>query len=450
MTASSDFEDYAGYTKSADGQKMVAFTLIDGVFLTYNFPGSETTYFYALGNDGRAAGYYEDSEGLHHGVILENGELRQYDFPNSVETEIYGISDATGVLTGNFTDMSGVRRGFSGEIIVEYPDAAATYANFVNADGTIVGSYVDADGLYFIYMRTPDGRYVSLERPPQQAAMIEYLFLPGISDAGVIVARAKLVGSVPRTSVGTFQHGLQELKVPGSISTEGWNINQDGSIVGYYDSADGRRHGFIARPAPDAAQPVVAPPSFNYTFEGIDVPGVASLALTASSDFEDYAGYTQSADGQKVVAFTLIDGVFKTYDFPDSQNTYFYALGNNGQAAGHNEDSEGLYHGVVLENGELRQYDFPGAVQTEIYGISDATGALTGNFTDVSGVRRGFSGDVIVEFPGAPETYADFVNASGRMVGSYVDADGLYHSYVRAPDGSFISLNLPLPQTAKD
>ena len=115
-------------------------------------------------------------------------------------------------------------------------------------------------------------------------------------------------------------------------------------------------------------------------FEGIDVPGVAFLALTASSDFEDYAGYTQSADGQKMVAFTIIDGVFKTYEFPGSQNTYFYALANNGQAAGHYEDSEGLYHGVVLENGEMRQYDFPGAVQTEIYGISDATGALTGNF----------------------------------------------------------------------
>ena len=73
----------------------------------------------------------------------------------------------------------------------------------------------------------------------------------------------------------------------------------------------------------------------NYTFESIDVPGVDFLALTASSDFEDYAGNTRSADGQKIVAFTLIDGVFKTYDFPGSQNTYFYALGNNGQAAGH-------------------------------------------------------------------------------------------------------------------
>ena len=103
---------------------------------------------------------------------------------------------------------------------------------------------------------------------------------------------------------------------------------------------------------------------------------------------------------------------------PGSQNTYFFALGNSGQAAGHYQDSAGLFHGVVLENGELRQYDFPGAVETQIYGISDTTGALTGNFIDASGVRRGFSGDTIVEFPGALETYADFVNSEGGMVGS--------------------------------
>ena len=71
--------------------------------------------------------------------------------------------------------------------------------------------------------------------------------------------------------------------------------------------------------------------SDNYTFETIDVPDVDFLALTASSDFEDYAGYTKSADGEKDVAFTLIDGVFTTYDFPGSQNTYFFALGNDGQ-----------------------------------------------------------------------------------------------------------------------
>ena len=447
LTASSDFEDYAGYTKSADGEKDIAFTLIDGVFTTYDFPGSQNTYFFALGNNGNAAGHYEDSEGLFHGVVLENGELREYNFPDSVETEIYGISDATGALTGNFIDASGVRRGFSADEIIEVPEATETFADFVNSSGGMVGSYVDADGLYHPYIRTPVGRFVSLDLP--EAPNLEYFFVHGINDAQIVVARTKRIDDLPGTLVGTFRQGLKGFKVPGSVFTEGYNINQDGSIVGNYESADGRRHGFIARPITDTAapiedQPVAATPAdLNYTFESIDVPGVEFLALTASSDFEDYAGYTKSADGQKDVAFTLIDGVFTTYDFPGSQNTHFYALGNNGNAAGHYQDSEGIHHGVVLENGELRQYDFPNAVQTEIYGISDATGALTGNFIDASGVRRGFSGNLIIEAPEASATFADFVNASGRMVGSYIDADGLYHPYMRQANGRFISLDLP-------
>ena len=439
LTASSDFEDYAGNTPSSDGERTVGFTLIDGVFTTYDFPGSQNTYFYALGNDGTAAGYYEDSDGLHQGIIMENGELRQYDFPGAIQTEIYGISDVTGALTGNFIDVSGVRRGFTGDTIIEFPGAVATYADFVNASGGVVGSYVDAEGIYHPYVRTPNGRLVSLDLP--RAAMLEYFFVHGINDANVVVARAKPVDGVPLTYVGTARQGLEELHFPGSVSTEGWNINQDGSIVGYYDSADGRRHGFIAKPAIDDGS-IVAPIDLNYTFESIDVPGVEFLELTASSDFEDYAGNTRSADGEKIVGFTLIDGVFTTYDFPGSQNTFFYALGNDGQAAGHYEDNNGLYHGVVLENGKLRQYDFPGAVQTELYGISDATGALTGNFTDASGIRRGFTGDTIVEFPGAPETFADFVSA-GRLVGSYIDGDGVYHPYTRTPEGRFISIDLP-------
>ncbi len=441
VTASSDFEDYAGYTPSPDGQKMVAFTLTDGVFKTYDFPGSKNTFFYALDNDWGAAGYYEDSDGLHHGVILENSELRQYDFPDAVETEIYGISDATGALTGNWIDASGVRRGFTGDEIIEFPEATETYADFVNSSGGMVGSYVDAEGLFHPYVRTPDGRFIPLKLP--RAVTLEYFFVHGINDAGAIVARGKQVDSVPGTLVGTFRGGLSPFSVPGSVSTEGYNINQDGSIVGHYTSTDGRIHGFIARPAaPVDAESVVTPTDLTYTFESINVPGVDFLALAASSDFEDYAGYTRSPDGEKDVAFTLIDGVFTTYDFPGAQNTYFFALGNNGNAAGHYEDSDGLFHGVVLENGELRQYDFPGSVQTEIYGISDATGALTGNFTDDSGIRRGFTADTIVEAPGALETYADFVSA-GRLVGSYVDAEGLFHPYVRAPEGRFISIDLP-------
>ncbi len=437
LTASSDFEDYAGYTKSADGEKDVAFTLIDGVFTTYDFPASQNTYFFALGNNGNAAGHYQDSDGLFHGVVLENGDLRQYDFPGAVQSEIFGISDTTGALTGNFIDASGVRRGFTGDEIIEIPGALETYADFVSA-GRLVGSYVDASGIYHAYIRSPQREVISIELP--DGPNLEYYFVHGINDAGTYIARAKVVDDIPRTYVGTFT-GREELRFPGSVSTQGYNINQDGSIVGNYDTSDGRRHGFIARPAGEAAAQPVVPISFNYTFESIAVPGVTYLELTASSDFEDYAGNTRSMDG-KGIAFTLIDGVFKTYDFPGSQITYFYALDNNGQAAGHYEDNDGLHHGVILENGELKQYDFPGAVETEIYGISDVTGALTGNFIDASGIRRGFSGETIVEFPGATATYADFI-VTDRLVGSYVDAEGVYHPYIRDAGGRMRSIDVP-------
>ena len=438
VTASSDFEGYAGNIPSADGEKMVGFTLIDGVFETHDFPGAKNTYFYALGNNGIAAGHYEDSEGLYHGVILENGELRQYDFPNAVQTEIYGYSDSTGVLTGNFTDASGVRRGFSGETIVEFPGASETYADFVSTIDNVVGSYVDAEGAYHAYLRGPGGSFATLDLP--LAGELDYFFLHGINSALIAVGRAKAVGDVPRTFVGNPLR-LQELKVPGSVSTEGWNVNEDGSVVGHYDTADGRRHGFIARPMQETI-PRPAP-DLSYTFESIDVPGVDFLAVTASSDFFHYAGNMRGPDGEKDVAFTLIDGVFTTYEFPGSQGTYFYALGNNGIAAGHYKDSDGLFHGVILENGELRQYDFPGSVETEIYGYSDSTGALTGSFVDASGVRRGFSGDTIVEYPGAPATYADFVSWTRNIVGSYVDAHGVYHAYMRSAVGRFLSIDLP-------
>ena len=443
LTASSDFEDYAGYTKSADGEKDVAFTLIDGVFMTYDFPDAQNTYFFALGNNGLAAGHYQDSDGLYHGVVLENGELRQYDFPNAVQTEIYGISDATGALTGNFIDASGIRRGFSGDLIVEYPGASATYADYVNSSGAMVGSYVDADGVYSPYVHVPTSGFLSLDVP--EATNLEYFFIHGINDVIAVVARFKRVDDVPSTYVGTlFETELQEFQVPGSVSTEGWNINQDGSIVGHYDSADGKRHGFIARPisdtdAPLDDEPVVAPFYSTYIFESINVPGVEFLALTASSDFEDYAGYTKSDDGEKIVAFTLIDDIFTTYDFPGSENTYFYALGNDGSAAGHYEDSQGLFHGVVLENGELRQYDFPGAVETFIYGIADETGELTGDIIDASGVHLAFTGDTIVAFPGATATYSGFTNSRLGMMGTYLDAEGVYNTFLRNLDGRFVS-----------
>ncbi len=248
LTASSDFEDYAGYTLSPDGEKVVGFTLIDGVFKTYDFPGSQDTYFDALGNDGSAAGHYEDSDGINHGVILDpNGELKQYDFPGAAETAIYGINDETGALSGDIVDEDGFTHGFSGDTVISFPGAVHTYADFVNADGVVVGSFIDANGAFQGFIRDPDGSFTTIDIPG--IPDLWYIFVKGINNDGVVVFRARAPGDIQRSYILLPGGEPQELQFPGSVTTTVRNINQDGSIIGYYASEDRRLHGFIARPA---------------------------------------------------------------------------------------------------------------------------------------------------------------------------------------------------------
>ena len=249
VAASNDFGDYAGNTRGPDGKKKVGFTLIDGVFQTYDFPGSLNTFFYALDNTGKAAGHYKDVDGLYHGVIMEDGKLTQYDFPGAAETHIYGLSDETGALSGNIVDAAGVTHAFSGELTITFPGAVNTYGDFVNAAGAVVGSYVDTDGIPHGFIRHPDGSFTTIDLP--KMPNLQFLFVNTITDLGVVGFRAKAADDILRSYILMPDGTLYEVRIPGSVSTVVRNVNQDRSIIGYYDSADGRRLGFVGRPTTD-------------------------------------------------------------------------------------------------------------------------------------------------------------------------------------------------------
>ena len=223
--------------------------MIDGVFKTYDFPGSLNTYFYALDNTGKAAGHYKGPDDLYHGVIMEDGKLTQYDFPGAVETHIYGLSDETGALSGNIVDAAGVTHAFSGELTITFPGAVNTYGDFVNAAGAVVGSYVDADGVPHGFIRHPDGSFTTIDLP--KMPNLQFLFVNTITDVGVIGFRAKAVDDILRSYLLLPDGTLYEVRIPGSVSTVVRNVNQDRSIIGYYDSTDGRRLGFVGRPTTD-------------------------------------------------------------------------------------------------------------------------------------------------------------------------------------------------------
>ena len=254
LTSSNDLGHYAGNTRSPDGEKFIGFTLIDGVFSTYDSPGSLRTVFYGLNNTGQAVGYYDDPDEIFHSLIVQNGEFTQFDFPGAAETQIFGVSE-TGQPAGNIIDATGVNHGFIGDAQVDYPGAATTYADHVNAGGVLVGSYIDADGTYHGYMRHLDGSFTNIEFPGMPPNL-EFLFVNAINDAGVTVFRAKVEDDVARSYVLMPNGEPMELRFPGSVTTVARDIDAKGQVAGYYDMEDGRRHGFIASPATVLGQSV--------------------------------------------------------------------------------------------------------------------------------------------------------------------------------------------------
>ena len=238
LTSTNDLGHYAGNTRSPDGERTVGFTLIDGVFSTYDVPGSLAFGFYGLNNAGKAVGFYQDANQVSHGVIVQHGELTQFDFPGAAETEIFGVSES-GLLIGDIFDADGAIHGFVGDELFDVPGAATTYADDMNAAGVLVGSFVDADGVYHGYIRRVDGSFNTFDFPGM-LSNLEYLFVNAINDAGIIAFRAKEFDSLERTFIRFPNGTIKELKFPGSVTTVARDIDRDGLVVGYYDTP-GRR-----------------------------------------------------------------------------------------------------------------------------------------------------------------------------------------------------------------
>ena len=282
LTSSNDLGHYAGNTRDTDGESMIGFTLIDGLLSTYTVPDSLTFGFYGLNNAGKAVGFYQDVNEISHGVIVQEGELTQFDFPGAAETEIFGVSES-GLLIGDIFDADGAIHGFVGDEQFDVPGAVITYADDMNAAGILVGSYVDADGVYHGYIRHADGSFTIFDFPGM-LSNLEYLFVNAINDAGIIVFRAKEFDSSERTYIRLPNGEQTELKFPGSVITVARDINREGQIVGYYDALDGRRYGFIATPLTGE---IVEDPSSAYTvslhkgLNMISIPLKPSAPMTA-------------------------------------------------------------------------------------------------------------------------------------------------------------------------
>jgi hypothetical protein len=97
-------------------------------------------------------------------------------------------------------------------------------------------------------------------------------------------------------------------------------------------------------------------------------------------------------------------------------------------------------HGYILQNGNLQLYDVPGSTFTVVWDITPGK-EMVGTYIDAGGKQHGFlrlpdgSAPITVDFPGATATVIQGVNPGGAIVGAYTDTGNHTHGFLGVPAG---------------
>ena len=266
---------------------------------------------------------------------------------------------------------------------IDYPGAVATLSVGINANGQIVGRFVDTSGSFHGYLLSA-GNFTAIDLPGATATRPL-----GINLTGDIVGHY--------VSQGQQEHGFllrggvfTTIDFPGAAHTKAVGINDGGDIAGYYVDAKGRTHGFV----------LVAG-----GFTTIDYPNSGFTEAWRVNNSGQIAGRYVGADGNHHL-YLLTNGNFQSFDFPGAVETapaeysHVGGLNNLGDivntyASGRpyvnlaNQNVYGNVHGLLLSGGVFTSIDPPGAVETVACDINDSR-QVVGVYTDLNGRWHGY------------------------------------------------------------
>ncbi len=285
--------------------------------------------------------------------------------------------------------------------------AVNTEANGINVFGTVVGDYSDALGNNeHGFKRSPNGVFTPIDVPFGGATVAH-----DINSSGVIVGRYFDPTGRHCFVLNAGTYTTINVPFPGAIGTDCRGINDQGQIVGIYETLGPTgqriRHGFLLS---------------GSIFTSIDAP---------------FVGVTR---------------------------TVARRINNAGQIAG-KYVLNGVEHGFLLDGGGFTSIEFPLARPTTASGIND-NGMIVGTYIDPSGFIFGFTRtvDTSQNLPGlAPAVFTqivlpgpgqnvggvtnfdvlDFnsfvagVNNMGQITGDYWGSDSHIHGFVTAPKRGF-------------
>jgi hypothetical protein len=286
--------------------------------------------------------------------------------------------------------------------------------------GWIMGNYIDGNGVYYGFLRAPDGSITEFDVP----------------------------------GMGTN---------PGQGAVEVFGMTPGLEIVGDYLDSNNAYHGFIRTPRGKFT-----------TFEcpGAGAGGTAAEAVNPAGLISAmYLDENSAWHG----CLRAADGTFTDYDPPDAgtaswQGTYasiFSGINPEGEVVGEYLDNNWVWHGYVrTPRGAITEFNDPNAGTgvdsgqgTLTLGI-DPAGEIWGTYMDPNYVFHGYlrsphGSFTEVDVRGAgtdtfqgtcacwPIPCFGGINAAGTVTGSYLDGNYVMHGFLRTPDGKIVTFDAP-------
>jgi hypothetical protein len=272
-----------------------------------------------------------------------------------------------------------------------------------NNSGEIVGMYITNDGVYYGFLRSPEGKITRLSEPNADTT-------PG-----------DLNGTYP-------------------ISLNSW-----GAVTGLYQKTDEVFHGFIREPDGcyiEVDDPNAGTAAFQGTFATniTDDGEVAGFYIDSSNN---YHGFIRSPHRE-----------FTTVDDPNANNGTYIALeqglNNRGAVVGWYNVGSVSYGFVREPDGKFVTIEpLASALFTLVGGINSA-GAMAGYFgtaTSASGFLQKRDGQTVLFNVSGPDgefgTVAFTLNSRDEVTGESVDANGADHGFIGFPNGYIKTFDAP-------
>jgi len=191
---------------------------------------------------------YADASGLQHGVVIQWGQVQEYNVAGHLNANVDGMN-IFGEIAGVYWDTDGVYHGVASrwgqDTLFDFSGAYDTYPLGINNAGEIVGYWNTArKGQWHGFHRSKNGKLTQIDAP--NAGPLGTVTI-GINDAGQTVGYYADTANHYHSFI--LAHGqYQYLDVAGAVHTFANSINNLGVIAGYYYDASFKQHGFIAKP----------------------------------------------------------------------------------------------------------------------------------------------------------------------------------------------------------